>query len=77
MQNTVYGVYPKVENYELLDDEKLQDLRDNNAVLKAALELYMKRKHSVNKEKAMEIYKAISIEQKKVANEMLDRYFKF
>lgn len=77
MQNTVYGVYPEVENYELLSDEKLQDLRDNNAVLKASLELYLKRKHSVNKEKAMEIYEKISIEQKKVANEMLDRYFKF
>lgn len=77
MQNTVYGVYTKVENYELMDDERLQEVRDNNAVLKAALELYLRRKHSVNKEKAMEIYEMISIEQKKVANEMLDRYFKF
>ena len=77
MQNTVYGVYPKVENYELLDDERLQDLRDHNAVLKASLELYLKRKHSVNKEKAMEIYEMISIEQKKVVNEMLNRYYKF
>ena len=77
MKNTVHGVYPKVENYELMDDEKLQDLRDNNAVLKSALELYMKRKHSVNKEKAMEIYEIISIEQKKVVNEMLNRYYDF
>lgn len=77
MQNTVYGVYPEVENYELLSDEKLQDLRDNNAVLKASLELYLKRKHSVNKEKAIEIYEKISIEQKKVVNEMLNRYYKF
>lgn len=77
MKNTVYDVRPKAENYELLDDEKLQELRDKNAVLMSSLELYMNREQSVNREKASEIYEMILIEQKKVVREMLDRYYKF
>lgn len=65
------------EDYELWDDEKLQDLRNHNAVLMSSLELYMNREQSVNREKASEIYEMILIEQKKVVNEMLDRYYKF
>ncbi len=65
------------EDYELWDDEQLEDFRNHNAVLMSSLELYIKREQSVDRERAREIYETVSIEQKKVVSEMLDRYYKF
>lgn len=65
------------EDYELWEDENLEDFRNHNAVLLASLKLYLKREQSVDRERAREIYETVLTEQKKVVSEISSRYFKF
>ena len=65
------------EDYELWDDEQLEDFLNHNAVLLSSLKLYIEREQSVDRERAIDIYKTVLIEQKKVVSEISNRYFKF
>lgn len=65
------------EDYELWDDEQLEDFRNHNAVLLSSLKLYIEREQSVDRERAIDIYKTVLTEQKKVVSEISSRYFKF